>query len=82
MPVSRETRMAPKETETVVPQCGVLPVVDTLRKEEERPKEQEKKEHHWPCSDEFHSRVEVERSRQMFDWKVVEPFDGNLSISI
>ena len=72
MQITRETRMAPKETEAVVIQCGGIPVVDTPSKEEET------KEHHWPCSDEFHSQGEVERSRQMFDWKVVEPFDGNL----
>ena len=70
--------MAPKETEAVVIQCGGIPVVDTPSKEEERSKEEETKEHHWPCSDEFHSRKEVERSREMFDWMVVEPFDGNL----
>ena len=49
-------------------------------KEEDKPQEQEKKEHCWTCTDEFHSRGEVERSRGNFDWKVVEPFDGNLHI--
>ena len=68
--------MAPKETETVLPQCGGGQVVDMLSKEEER-LEEEKEEHYWPCSDEFHSRGEVERSREKFDWKVVEPYDGN-----
>ena len=46
-------------------------------KEEDQPQEQEKKEHCWTCTDEFHCRGEVERSRETFDWKVVEPYDGN-----
>ena len=69
--------MAPKETETVLPQCGGGPVLDMPSKEEERLEKEEGEEHYWPCSDEFHSRGEVERSREKFDWKVVEPYDGN-----
>ena len=60
------------------PQCGGGPVVD--EKEEDKPQEQEKKEHCWTCSDEFHCRGEVDRSRDKFDWKVVEPYDGKSSI--
>ena len=69
--------MAPKETETVLPQCGGGQVVDMPSKEEEKEEKEGKEEHYWPCSDEFHSRGEVERSREKFDWKVVEPYDGN-----
>ena len=40
------------------------------------PEEQERRSHSWRCSEEFHSRAQVEESQQMFPWKVVEPFDG------
>ena len=49
---------------------------------EEKPQEQEKKEHCWTCTDEFHCRGEVERSRETFDWKVVEPYDGNTKLVV
>ena len=73
--------MAPTTPESpAVPQCGGGPVVAQKEEEEEdAPQEQEKKEHCWTCTDEFHCRGEVERSRDKFDWKVVEPFDGNMS---
>ena len=45
--------------------------------DEDKPQEQEVKEHCWTCTDEFHCRGEVDRSREKFDWKVVEPYDGN-----
>ena len=58
---------------TAQPQCGGGPVVEEV---EDKPQEQERKEHCWTCTDEFHCRGEVERSREKFDWKVVEPYDG------
>ena len=68
--------MAPTEkSEVLVPQCGGGPEMKA-KEEEDKPKEQEKKEHCWTCTDEFHCRGEVERSRENFDWKVVEPYDG------
>ena len=67
--------MAPTATEAPqMPQCGGGP--PTEEKEAQAPQEQEKKEHCWTCTDEFHCRGEVERSRENFDWKVVEPYDG------
>ena len=73
--------MAPTEPGVIVPQCGGGPVVEQVKeKEEEKPQEQERKEHCWTCTDEFHCRGEVDRSRETFDWKVVEPYDGNASL--
>ena len=70
--------MAPTPKEAPqVPQCGGGP---PAKKKEDKPQEQEKKEHCWTCSDEFHCRGEVDRSRDKFDWKVVEPYDGKSSI--
>ena len=79
----QDTRMSPTERNVVVGQCGGGPVVENKDKDketdvgEDKPKEQEKKEHCWTCTDEFHCRGEVERSMENFDWKVVEPYDGN-----
>ena len=73
--------MAPTESGVIISQCGGGSMVDQPKKEkeeEDKPQEQEKKEHCWTCTDEFHSRGEVDRSRESFDWKVVEPFDGKL----
>ena len=61
------------------PQCGGGPPAE---KKEDKPQEQEVKEHCWTCSDEFHCRGEVDRSRDKFDWKVVEPYDGKTSILV
>ena len=71
--------MAPTAPEAAqVPQCGGGPR-HTEEKEEDKPQEQEVKEHCWTCTDEFHCRGEVDMSREKFDWKVVEPYDGNTS---
>jgi len=32
--------------------------------------------HDYRCNQEFHSKAEVDKSRAEFDWKVVEPYDG------
>ena len=72
--------MAPTAQEAAqVPQCGGGPRQTEEKEEEDKPQEQEVKEHCWTCTDEFHCRGEVDRSREKFDWKVVEPFDGNSS---
>ena len=73
--------MAPTapEVSPQIPQCGGGPPPPPGEKEEQKddaPQEQEKKEHCWTCTEEFHCRGEVERSRKKFDWKVVEPYDG------
>ena len=73
--------MAPTapEVSPQIPQCGGGPPPQPGEKEEQKddaPQEQEKKEHCWTCTEEFHCRGEVERSRKKFDWKVVEPYDG------
>ena len=46
------------------------------------PEEQERRSHSWRCSEEFHSRAQVEESQQMFPWKVVEPFDGKTLLAL
>ena len=46
------------------------------------PEEQERRSHSWRCSEEFHCRSQVEKSQQMFDWKVVEPFDGKTAFTL
>ena len=67
--------MAPTAPEAPpVVQCGGGP---PPQEDEDKPQEQEVKEHCWTCTDEFHCRGEVDRSREKFDWKVVEPYDGN-----
>ena len=45
-------------------------------KEEEDDLPQEVTKHNVACNDEFHSRMEVLKSQEKFDWKVVEPYDG------
>ena len=37
--------------------------------------------HNWGCNTEFHTAEEVENSQKMFDWKVVEPYDGKEWVS-
>ena len=34
--------------------------------------------HDYRCNKEFHSRQEIDISREEFNWKVVEPYDGTL----
>ena len=74
--------MAPTAQEAPqLPQCGGGPPPEAKEdKEEQEPQEQEKKEHCWTCTDEFHCRGEVERSRENFDWEVVEPYDGKTDL--
>ena len=80
-----EKRMAPTLTELIIPQCGRGQFEGQARKVEDKVEdkvEQEEKDHCWSCSDEFHSRGQVASSRESFDWKVVEPYDGNFTFHI
>ena len=92
-----EKRMAPTLTELIIPQCGRGQLEGQARKVEDKVEdkeedkeenkvkdkvEQEEKDHCWSCSDEFHSRGQVASSRESFDWKVVEPYDGNFTFYV
>ena len=75
--------------ELIIPQCGRGQFEGQARKVEDKVEdkvkdkvEQEEKDHCWSCSDEFHSRGQVASSRESFDWKVVEPYDGNFTLHI
>ena len=75
--------------ELIIPQCGRGQFEGQARKVEDKVEdkvkdkvEQEEKDHCWSCSDEFHSRGQVASSRESFDWKVVEPYDGNFTFHI
>ena len=69
----------------IIPQCGGGQFEGQARKVEDKVEdkvEQEEKDHCWSSSDVFHSRGQVANSRESFDWKVVEPYDGNFTFHI
>lgn len=69
--------MAPNDTKR--PQCGVIPKQEKSEKKDEQSRKDPELPHDYRCNQEWHKRADIDKSRREFNWKVVEPYDGDSS---
>ena len=61
------------------PQCGAPPPEIIKQSKDEEKRKDPELPHDYRCNREFHKREEEDKSRKQFNWKVVEPYDGEIS---